>query len=83
MNHEGHLKLKVFQQGPHLHVVIFGGPDKDHLAFCGGLVMREPEWSTLACALNGACDDGLVEIVWGKTRDGFTSNEEIAGQNRI
>lgn len=38
------LKAMVKDQGEHMHVNVFVGPDRDHLALGGTVVMRDDEW---------------------------------------
>lgn len=49
------LKLYGEKAGEHVHIKFFMGPDADHLANCGKLILRIGEWQLLgACLLLGA-----------------------------
>lgn len=49
------LKLRVAVRGRHVHADVFTGPDADHLASNGTLVMLAGEWQLFgAMALLGA-----------------------------
>lgn len=57
------MKLKDTLRGGHVHVDVFVGPDADHLAHTGTLVLRLGEWRAveLAFAMAAACSTGLAE----------------------
>lgn len=49
------LKLASDKAGEHVHVTVFMGPDADHLANCGKVILRIGEWQLFgACVLLGA-----------------------------
>ncbi len=45
-----HLKLRAVLNGEHVHVRVYVGPDADHLAQAGNLIMHIGEWQTFAAA---------------------------------
>lgn len=53
------------QRGSHIHVDVFMGPDADHLALCGRLVVRESEAAELQRAVDG--EAVLRELEWSGT----------------
>lgn len=55
-------KLNARRAGTHVHVRVFAGEDRDHLALCGKLAFREHEWERFRSGLERA-DAGLV-IEW-------------------
>lgn len=46
-----YLKLKSERLGDYVHEQIFIGPDKDHLALAGKLVLQVGEWQDFGCCL--------------------------------
>jgi len=63
------IKIKKEVRGAHEHLDVFVGPDKDHLALSGHLVLRHNEASEIEYALNAphkACSCGKVysEVGW-------------------
>lgn len=45
------IKFRDERRGEHVHSRVFMGPDEDHLALTGTLIMRIGEWQTLGAAL--------------------------------
>ncbi len=45
------IKFRDERKGEHIHSRVFVGPDEDHLALAGTLIMRLGEWQTLGAAL--------------------------------
>ena len=45
------IKFRDERKGEHVHSRIFMGPDEDHLALTGRLIMRIGEWQLFGAAL--------------------------------
>jgi len=63
------IKTRKQTQGGHEHLDVFVGPDKDHLALSGRLVLRPSEASELEYALNAphkvcSCGKIYTEVSW-------------------
>lgn len=46
------IKLRSIRRGEHVHEGVFVGPDRDHLAFAGTLILRIGEWQLFEAALS-------------------------------
>lgn len=49
-----HVRLKYREDGVHVKIDVFAGPDAEHLAHCGRLGVRMPEFQGLVSALEDA-----------------------------
>jgi hypothetical protein len=80
------IKTKKEIRGAHEHLDVFVGPDKDHLALSGHLVLREKEAREVEYALNAphkACSCGKVysEVSWSELKFvGFQPTEDDDGK---
>lgn len=57
-----HLRYRYEVLGGHTHCRVFMGPDRQHLASCGSLVMRNEEFNLLKARLRGA-EDLLIDFI--------------------
>ena len=62
------IKLRWEDLGAHKRVTIFSGDDKDHLAHCGVLTLRNDEAvrfrNTIRMGIQAAGFDGILEEGW-------------------
>ncbi len=45
------IKMRSMRLGEHVHEQVFVGPDEEHLALAGTLILRMGEWQSLGAAL--------------------------------
>lgn len=45
------IKIKYQLVGQHVHIYVYVGPDTDHLASAGKLIMRKEEWEVTHAVL--------------------------------
>ena len=58
------IKLTSVRQGPHLRAKVWVGPDPDHFALAGALVMQLEEWEVFEAAVRlGAAQDPSAELL--------------------
>lgn len=74
------IKLRSERRGSHIHETVFVGPDEDHLANSGTLVLEMGEWQDfgVALSLGARAMHGRVKVILegdnevvGKTEGGI------------